>query len=300
MTSRADEPSGVDETPEPAHIGELPVIAAESQSHPVDVRSSGSRRRPWLGWVVALGVIVVVALGVVGWFAGEQIARAEVISQVQRNVAAGTGLDPRAVRVELPEEPILPQLISGKLSMVRIEADGVSVLGSFTGDVEMLLTGVATGEGEPIDRIEVDVTVPTEGFIAGFLADSELDPSNVSVTPSGQVELARTLDLGIFGEAHLVMAFDLSVTPAGEFALHIVSLRLGDLTFSRDDLAEAPIIGEIAEQLLQPIMLCVADQFPPGVLPSELQITPGSIRLGIAADDIVLTEDLLSERGSCS
>lgn len=287
------EPASTDEPSSSTEIGELIVIETTP-----DAAATPRRRRPWLGWVIALGILIILAiLAVVGWFAAENIARAQIVAEIQKSVGEGTGIDPKQVQVTLSDDPVLPQLIAGELGYVGIAADGVA-FGPLTGDIDIVMAGVATGEGQPIDWIEITVETPTEAFISALSSSTNIAFESAKVTDDGQVELASKVDLGIFGETEFGITLDLAVADGGA-TLQVQSVRLGDLEYTAENLASAPVIGAAAEQLLQPVPVCIADQFPPGVVPTALAMTPETVTFILTASDLVLSEDLLSQRGTC-
>lgn len=254
--------------------------------------SSGEgRAQPRRGrWLIVLGVVLVViaALAV----AAELIARQVVPDTVRSTVVEQLGL-PAEQPMEVEVDGILvPQLIAGVLTDVRIASDDVTV-GSFSGDVTAHAEGVPI-RGGAAEGGTAEVRMSTEQLrsllatIDGFPAESiELEAPNV--TASTEVDLlGATIPLG------LVLA---PSAADGDLLLAPVEGTVGEVTVTADQLRQQ--LGGLLEPLLQERSVCIASSLPAALTLQSIEVVDDELVAGFAIDGGIISDPALQANGSC-
>lgn len=243
-------------------------------------------------WIAILLVVVVLLAGAV--VAAEFIARSLVTNTVRSLVVKNVGLaDDQNLDVSV-SGIVLPQLIAGRLDDVTVSSDDVT-LGPITGDVLVELQGVpVSGEG-PADGGSASVRLDEEQLRA-LLAQ-------IPDFPSGTVAMAApdltfTNELSLFGVG---IPVGVSVTPgaaSGDLTLTPTSFELGGNTIDADTLRAQ--FGGVADAVLGPQSLCIADRLPAGLMLTSATVQGQSL---VAAFDLaggILDDPALQADGSCS
>lgn len=256
------------------------------------------RRRHW-PWLVAL--VVVVALAVAAWFAGEAIARGIVERTVRDQVEQRLDLPAdQRIEVDIPGQ-VLPQLIAGRLDAVTISGDDVPLStaagqggADLVGDVVVHASGVPVrGEGEIADAtasVTLDQTqlqrllASVDGFPASTVTLAEPD---VEVTTQLQV-LALSVPVGI-GLAPSAAGGALVLTPR--------TLQVAGAEVSADDLVDR--FGAIARTVVRDWDVCVAGDLPAGVTLEGVRVAGQTLVADFAVDGGILHDPALQQKGTC-
>lgn len=250
---------------------------------------SRTHRRTGLIWLVV--VLVVVALAVGAWFAGEAIARSLVTNSIRDGVRAALKLpadQPMDVQID---GAVLPQLIGGSFQTVAVTSDDVTI-GPLSGDLS------ATAH-----------EVHTDGTAAAMAATMSLTPEELRpLLPTDRVQIDTiTFDAPQVRFETVATAFalhldiELALTPSaadGELVLTPAGFRLGGFEVTAQDLQNA--IGGAADTVLQPWQVCIADRVPQGVTLRDVAVRGD--RLIVAADIAgdIATNAALQQNGTCS
>ncbi len=248
------------------------------------------KRHPWR-WIV--GILVLVALAVGAWFAGEWLARDVATSTIRGVVVSQLGL-PRDQDVEVElQGSVLLQVITGSLDDVTVSSQDVT-LGPLTADVSAHATGVSLrGEGGlgaatasvGLDEPQLRALM---GTVEGFPADTlGLAAPDVTITYPLQV-LGVAFPVGVSLQPGAADG-DLVLSPSG--------FRLGDATISADDLRGR--FGGIADAVLRDWDVCIAQYLPAGMTLTDADVEGLRLvaRLDVAGG--IVSDPALQAKGTC-
>jgi len=221
------------------------------------------RRRAWLGWLVAFGVVVVLAiaaaavLGVV-----EANARERVEERVRSEVQAV--LPSAAVDVELSRAPVVWDVVRGELTSIDVHAT--------------------------IPAAEVPRTI---GTMLG------IDPAALSLEGE-TVRLASAFDVPVLGSVTLGIGLE-ARAEAGAIVLTPTAVLIGENQVTPDELRGMPFLGEAVAPLLEPRTVCIADRLPEALRLGALSVSEtAGLEVTISGTEIPLSEEALAVRGTCS
>lgn len=232
------------------------------------------RRRVW-PWVLLVIVVVLVAAG----FAVDALVRSLAERAIADRVAAALDVPAGTpVDVAIGGGPVLVQAATGSLDRVDIGVDDLA-LGPLTGDLAIVARGVALDTEAATRELTVDYSVPATALaaVAAEISGVTID----SVTLDG-AEIVADGSIAIFGSS---LGLGLGLTPSaseGDLVFTPTSIRVGGDTVSADEARGDPVLGGIADALLQPRAMCIAD-----ALPAALTLT----RVAVEGDELVATLD---------
>lgn len=258
-----------------------------------------ARRRRWPLLIV---VIVVIAVLIGAWFAGDAIARTVVGDKIRADVTERFGLDANhPIDVEL-EGSVLAQLITGTLNEVVVSADDVP-LGGVSGDLLLAAKGVPIrDEDAPMDAAAATVTLGQPALQEALAASAGI-PRGTVLLNAPELVLLTSVPLGGFP---LELGIGLVPTPgegeqAGQLMLDPSSASLGDVVLTAAQLREQ--LGGVADAILQPLRVCVAERMPEGIALSGVVVqgtgVTGSLVLSVTIDGRILIDPALRVPGSC-
>lgn len=241
-----------------------------SDGAPAPAPPIGRRRRrvwPWvlLGVVVLLSAAVVAADALARSFAEKAIAN-ELASAL--DVPAGT-----PVEVRIGGGSVLVQAITGGFDRVEADVDALD-LGPLTGDLRIVARGVPLDPAAPTRELRVRYAVPESALgaltpeIAGVTIDDVAFDGDEIVARGGVSLFGGSLELG------------LGLTPSaveGDLAFAPTSIRIGDETFTAEQLRGDRLLGGLAESLLQERRVCIADALPAALTLTALQVHGGEL-----------------------
>jgi hypothetical protein len=249
------------------------------------------RRRVW-PWIVTL--VVVLALVGAAAAAGEWVAKDLVTKGIREQVRAQLGLPAdQPIVVDIPGL-LLPQLLSGSLDEVRLEADDVTIQG-LTADVAVDLHDIALGDGfamsggtatVALDQAQLQGLLRT---VDGFPADSlGLAAPNVTMT----------FPLNVFGAS---IPIGVSLTPSaasGDLVLAPAALQVAGAELTADAVRER--FGGVADAVLKSWNVCVAQYLPAGLTLQSATVEGTRLVAGFSIDGNILTDRSLQAKGTCS
>jgi hypothetical protein len=189
---------------------------------------------------------------------------ADVVTRglVEQRAAAeiATATDLDDVSVDVHGVSVLWQILHGSLDDVTLSS------GPVTGTLSADSATVSSLEG--IESVGASVTLGT-----------------------GEITYARSFDLPLIGAVPVDVTATPSLADDGR-ALDFAPTRasLPDTSLSLD---LAPFLGDFATRI------CVAEQLPPGVVLTSVDVEPDQVQLGLRSDGLPLTSSALAAKGSC-
>lgn len=298
MTFAPDTPG----TPNSSGIPDLNAKAPATETAPATARAQASapKRRRRVPLLITL--IIVIALAIAAWFAGDAIARSLVSDTIRAEVTAQLGLPAdHPVDVEL-DGSVLAQLIFGSLQEVRIAADGVP-LGDISADVMFAAKGVPIRDtNAEMDAAAATITLD-EASLQKVLAEAAGVPRGVVLLNDPELVLVTSIPLAGFP-----LELGIGLVPsagegdqAGMLVLKPNSASIGEAVLTADALRAQ--LGAVADTILQPINVCVADRMPVGATLSGVTVlgsgATGSIVLSVGLDGRFLMDPAMREPGTC-
>ena len=244
------------------------------------------KRKRW-PWVVGITVVVLILLVV----AAELIARA-VLPGIARGIVIEQLDLPADQQLDVQAEGILlPQLIAGSLTELKLSTDAVAI-GDITGAVDVTALGVPLRGGD-LESASGTVRIDQEQF-QGLLEQTDL-PIDSLTFDAPDVTAAGSVD--VLGFA---LPIALTATPGaegGELTLTPVKLLVGGVELNADQVSDR--FGELGERLTQTQRICIADRLPAGLTLAGLTIDGTEAVADLAVAGGILTDPALQENGVC-
>lgn len=251
------------------------------------------KRRRWIGWVIAL--VVVVALLIAAWFIGDVIARDYAEKYIRSTVIEQFDLPAnKEVDVEIGPGSLLAQALFGSIDSVDVAVDDLT-LGPVTGDVKVAMTGVPLAGDAPVETLRVGVTVPEEN-LAG-LADSLSGASIDSVTLVDKTVALET-EFSLFGFAVPVSVQLAPIVENGDVGFEPSSITVNGAELSVADLKNGPF-GGLADNLLASQTFCVASSLPKALTITDVAVSGKNLLVKLEADGAALGGTEFSTKGTC-
>lgn len=262
----------------------MSTTAAPSSSQPVR-----RRRRVW-PWVV-LGIAVVLAVAA---FAADALVRGMAEKAIAEQLATALEVpDDADVVVQIGGGSVLVQALAGGLEHVDVTVDDLT-LGTLTGDLTIVAEGVPLDPGAPTRELRVRYAIPESALsaltpeITGVMIDDvTLDDGEVVATGSATVFGAR-------------LALGIGLTPSaleGDLAFAPTSIRIGDDSFTAEQLSANPLFGGLASTLLQQRRVCIADELPAALTVTDLDVVGSELVATLDGSGAALGS--LAEKGVC-
>lgn len=249
------------------------------------------RRRVW-PWIVT--IVIVVALAVAAWFAGEAIARGIVTSTIRTQAVTQLALPPDQQVDVAVGGAVIPQLIAGSLDDVTITSDDVP-LGALTGDVTVHATGVPIRGDAPAESGSATIRMDVEQLRALLSTIDGLPAESVDLA-APNVTMSTTLQL--FG---LEVPVGIGLTPSaadGDIVLTPASLQVAGAELSADDIRAQ--FGRVADGVVRDWTICVAEYIPAGVTLTSVAVVGDELVADAAIDGAIITDPALQANGTCA
>ncbi|QLD12655.1 LmeA family phospholipid-binding protein [Microbacterium oleivorans] len=250
------------------------------------------RRRGGLPWIIA--IVVVIVLAVVAWFVAEHITRSILTDTVRQQVITQLALpEDQPIDVDF-DEPVLPQVIGGRLDRLDISSRNVP-LGDVVADVSVRASDVPIrADGGDIGSAEATV-VFGEDQLQTLLAQVDgvpeagltLDPPDVTVEVELPI-LAVSVPLGV------------DLTPSavdGDIVLTPRAVRLAGAELTADAVRDR--FGSVADRVLRDYPVCVRDRLPAGLTVREVRVEPASLVAEVDVDGGIISDPALQAEGTC-
>lgn len=257
------------------------------------------RGRVW-PWVVAL--LIVAALAVGAWFAGEAIARGIVTSTIRDQVITQLSL-PADQQVDVAVEgTVIPQLLSGSLDDVTVSSEDVPIgrlsdnpaLASLSGDVAVHATGIPIRGDAPVGSVSATILLDTAQLRTLLSTVEGLPADSVGLA---EPDVTMTTELSLFG---IGIPIGIALTPSavdGDLVLTPASLQLGGNAITAEDLQAQ--FGGIADSVLRGWTVCIAEFIPAGAELSSVAVADDQVVAEVDIDGAIVTDPALRATGVC-
>ncbi|TWX40465.1 DUF2993 domain-containing protein [Frigoribacterium sp. ACAM 257] len=231
------------------------------------------------GLFVLFGVLVVLAVLAV---VADVVTRSLVEQRAAAEIATSTGLDD--VAVDVHGVSVLWQIAHGSLDDVTLSSGSAGDPVSFTVDVSDVPTDLEGTSGPVTGTLTADsATVSSLEGIESVGASVALGTDEITYSRSFDPPFIPPVAVDVTATPALVddgRALDFAPTRA---SLPDVSVSL-DLT---------PFLGDFAARI------CVAEQLPPGVVLTSVDVEPDRVQLGLRSDGLPLDSSALAAKGTC-
>ncbi|MET2012162.1 DUF2993 domain-containing protein [Microbacterium chocolatum] len=249
------------------------------------------RRRVW-PWIAA--VVVIGALAIGAWFAGEAIARSIVTATVREQVITALDLPAdQPLEVEVAGT-VLPQLIAGRLDELTLSSDDVALGDAFTGDILVVARGVPI-RGGAMDAGSATVTMDADQLRA-LLAT--IDSFPVDTVDLAAPDVTVSIDVPVFAAEIPVGVALTPVADGGDIVLTPSEIDVAGTALSADRIREQ--FGLVADVILRDWTVCVADQIPAGVTLREISVQERGVVAELDIDGAILSDSALQAEGACA
>jgi hypothetical protein len=255
------------------------------------------RRRRGIRWLIAL--VIVVVLLVIAFIVGDSLARTAAEGYIRDQLVSRLDVPAdQAMSVEIAPGSVLLQALGGSLDSIDVSIDDATI-GGLTGDAHLTATRVPLDSSQPLDELEVTVSVGPDA-VESLLTDyAGLDVSSVELA-DGRVTIGSAVN--VFG---LAVPLGLTLRPsvdAGDLVLMPSAVSVNDTEVDLDDLSSTPI-GPLVSTIAAPQTICLASRLPSVVTLTDIAVTGSgsAARLSVTAraDGIVLAATDFATVGSC-
>ncbi|MGN6273744.1 MAG: LmeA family phospholipid-binding protein [Protaetiibacter sp.] len=264
-----------------------------SATAPASVEPGRRRRRRAWPWVL-LGVVVLLVLAAV---AADALVRGVAEKAIAQELGAALKVPADTdVEVRIGGGSVLLQALSGGLDRVDVAVDDLT-LGTLTGDLLLVAEGVPLDPASPTRELHVRYAIPESALaaltpeITGVTIDDVTLEGSELVASGGATVFGATLELG------------LGLTPSaveGDLAFDPTSIRIGGDTLTAEQLRANPLFGGLADTLLQPRRVCIADQLPAAFSLTGLEVAGTELVATLEASETALGGDAFHSVGVCS
>ena len=255
---------------------------------PAPAPAPAPRKRRRGLWAVIWVAVSLVALAV-AFFIADGLARAYAENQVKAEIEHNfpdfvTG----DVTVHIGGTSVIAQYLTGSFEQVTLDAPKLTVEG-----IPLSASVVANG-------VPVDLTKPVSD-IAGTITISQSSINSLLRLPGATGDL--TLGEGTIKYDGTTQVLGLSIgytvtvepTAAGD-SIHLQPTK-AEVKAGGGNLDLSKLLGAVVSK---PLSICVAQYLPAGVQVDDVTVHQGEATIHLTAHDIVLSQDTLSTRGTCS
>jgi hypothetical protein len=239
-------------------------------------------------WAIIWIVISLVAL-VILFFVADGLVRAyaegQVKAEIEHNFPDFVQGD---VSVQIGGTSVIAQYLSGSFEQVTLDAPHLTVEG-----VPLSASVVASG-------VPADLTKPVSD-IAGTITISQSSINSLLRLPGATGDL--TLGDGTLkydGNTKVLgLPIDYTVTVEPTAAGDSIDLQptKAEVKAGGGNLDLSKLLGTVVSK---PLSVCVAQYLPAGVQVDDVTVVPGEATIHLTAHDMVLSQETLATKGSCS
>jgi len=269
----------------------LPVAESAAPPPPAPPR----KRRRWLGWLVA--VVVLIVLSVIGFFVAENYARSYAENLVRERIVEALALDPATeVAVDLGPGSLILQALGGKIDTVSVDVAALS-FGAISGSAVITATGVPLDDTKPVETLGIVATVSEASVreLSGFLSGIELESIELG---DGLITIGT--EFSILG--FIVVPVEVALEPSavdGAISFNPVTISLNGADVSVEELRRNPQVAAIAGDLLASRDFCVASSLPQALTVVDVDVVGSNLVISIEGDGASLGGSGLTEFGVC-
>ena len=243
-------------------------------------------RRATRAWITIAAVLaVVVSLLIVADIVTRNIAEQRIADQIQVSLPSGVEGD---VDVSIGGFSVIAQLLTGTMDRVDLSAPELLVEGAPL-RVDVVGEGVPVDLASPVERIDATVEIGQDSLnrlVAVPGIDGGFTLGDGTVGYEGSVDL-------------LGLTFDYSVAAKPTAAGDSVLLEPAEVKVEAGG-ATVDVSGLITQTVGDgPLDVCVAPYLPDGVEVSSITVAPGTARVELDAQWIMLDRASLEQTGRC-
>jgi hypothetical protein len=274
-------------------LGHLEAVPSTTAPIPMTEEPAPKKKRRWIGWVIAL--VVLVALLVAAWIIGDIIARDYAEKYVRDQVVSQFDLEPTAaVDVEIGPGSLIAQALTGKIDSVDVDVADVAV-GPITSDIQISMTGIPLSADAPVDTIRADVSIPEDQLssLTGFITSADVE--SISLVED---RIAIESSFALFG---ISVPVGVEVTPVaqdGQVGFTPVTVLINGAEISVEALSSGPFAG-LAGTLAQTQTFCVSDSLPEALTITDVAVEDAAIHIDLEADGTALGGSSFTTKGTC-
>jgi len=230
------------------------------------------------------GALLLVLLLVAAYVVAEVLIRDYATDRVKSQVARGLALESEDdVDVQFAGSLVLQALL-GSLSQADVTVDDAS-FGPLTGDLAIRAQGVPIDSSEPVEQVDVQMTVSEEQvqelaeyITAVQLAEISLDePEIVVETEFSLLAVTVPVQLGLEPSA---VDGALAFTPA--------SVELAGRRITADDLRQSEFAG-LAGPLLEQREVCIAEYLPESLVLEDVDVVGEELVARFSGESVALS-----------
>jgi hypothetical protein len=272
------------------------VVTAETAVIEPAETAAPKRRRRWIGWLIAVAVVVV--LLIVGFIVGDTLARQYATDYVRQQVIQVLALpQDTEVDVDLGSGSLILQAVRGSIDEVTVGIDELTV-GAITGSARLVATDVPLDGAQPLNTLGIVVTIP-EGEVrklAGNFSGLELKTIDLA---DGLITIGT--EVTILSFLTIPLSIDLAPTASeGSISFDPQVIRAGDDEISVADLRANALFSSIAGDLLNAQDFCVADSLPQALTITKVAVVGTTLVVTLSGDGAALGGPAMSTMGSCT
>ncbi|MGX5681327.1 LmeA family phospholipid-binding protein [Schumannella luteola] len=279
---------------QPTEVIPAEAASAEQATLVIETPAPPRKRRRWVGWVIAGGVLVV--LLVVGFFVGDVLARQFAEQYVRERILQVLDLDPETpVDVDLGPGSLLLQAARGSVDVVTVSIDELTV-GEVTAGAVLTATGVPLDDSKPVESLDIVAKVSEQNVqkLSGYLSGIDLESIELG---RGVITVGTNLNLLFLT---LPVTVDLVPSAAGSgVVFEPETITLDDQAISVDDLRNNPIVGSIASSLLNSQEFCVASSLPKALQVTDVVVSGTNLVVTLTGGGVALSSPDLTTNGTC-
>ncbi len=269
------------------------TVSGQTQSvAPGHDRPAARRRGVW-PWVVA--AVVIAGLAVLAWFVAEHIARDILTRTVREQIITQLAL-PEDQQIDVSvNEPVLPQVLGGRLERLDVSSDDVELSG-VVADVSAHATDVPIRQDAgDIGSAEATITFGEDQLQTLLDGVEGIPDTGLRLTPP---TAAFDTELRLFA---LTVPVGVDLTPSaegGDIVLTPTAVRVSGAELSADALRRQ--FGVAGEALLSPREICIADRLPAGLTLRAVSVQSRSLEVEVDIDGAIISDPALQQDGTCA
>jgi LmeA-like phospholipid-binding len=236
--------------------------------------------------IVAAAIVVIIVGLIVADSAIRAYAEGRVEQEIQTNLPSNVTGD---VHVTIGGTSVIGQYLAGSFSSVTLNAPDLTVDGSPVA-VSVVASGVPTDLTKPVQDIHGTITVDEDTvnkYITIPNATGGITLGSGTATYDGKTKLIG-----------LPVSYEVTVKPKANG--DTVLLEPTDVRATSGFLSVNLTSTLRALFGTNPVPVCVASSLPQGVQVTDIVVTPGHATITLDAKNLVLSEQALSTKGSCS
>lgn len=244
-------------------------------------------------WVLLVVGVLLVGAGIAADVLARNLAEKAIADQVASSLDVPAGTE---VRASIGGGPMFVQAIGGALERVDVDIPELQ-LGVLTGELTIVALGVPLDTAAPTRDLSVRYAVDDASLVA---VSPELAGVPVERVAIEGAEVVASGAISVFGAS---ISLGIGLTPSaveGDLVFDPTSFRIGDEAVTAEQLRRNPLLGGLADALLQPRRICVADVLPSALVLDGLAIEGSRLVATLDGSGAALGGEAFREKGVCA